>query len=89
MTASVKSKEYLVAMLFFLLILLKDGFRKVAKPEQGVLAGGVHDYDVVEFWHTNFRKNHPELLPLVQRRVCASSPLHVCLPECMHDMRIS
>ena len=58
-------------------ILFKDGFRKVAKPEQGVLAGGRHDYDSVEFWHTNFRRDHPELLPLVQRRVCVHSDLRV------------
>lgn len=44
-----------------------DGFRKVAKPDHGGLTS-IRE-DSVEFWHTNFRKGHPELLPLVQRRV--------------------
>ena len=47
--------------------LLLDGFRKVAKPDQGALLKS--SGDSVEFWHANFRRDHPELLNLVQRRV--------------------
>ncbi len=43
-----------------------DGFRKVAKPDHGGLTS-IQD-ESVEFWHTNFRRDHPELLPLVQKR---------------------
>ena len=53
--------------LLLLLFHFIDGFRKVAKPDQGGLTS-IQD-DSVEFWHTNFRRGHPELLPLVQRRV--------------------
>ena len=45
-----------------------DGFRKVAKPDQGSLAKCMEN-ESVEFWHMNFRRGHPELLYLVQRRV--------------------
>ena len=44
-----------------------DGFRKVAKPDQGALLKVYNDS--VEFWHTHFRRDHSELLYLVQRRV--------------------
>ena len=44
-----------------------DGFRKVAKPDQGALVKTKNDS--VEFWHANFRRGHPDLLHLVQRRV--------------------
>lgn len=46
-----------------------DGFRKVNHPEQGTLAK-THSDEPLEFWHTNFRRGHPELLHLVQRKVC-------------------
>ena len=45
-----------------------DGFRKVAKPEQHTLIKTVNAENL-EFWHTNFRRGHPELLHLVQRKV--------------------
>ncbi len=56
------------------LYLISDGFRKVAKPDHGGLTS-ITD-DSVEFWHTNFRKGHPELLSLVQRRVSVPSTIH-------------
>ena len=49
---------------------LSDGFRKVAKPDQGALLKVMSSSDSVEFWHTHFRRDHPEILSLVQRRVC-------------------
>ena len=49
----------------FLIII--DGFRKVAQPDQGALLA--LKQGSVEFWHTNFRQGHHELLHLVQRRV--------------------
>ena len=45
-----------------------DGFRKVSKPEQHTLVKDVNSENL-EFWHTNFRRGHPELLHLVQRKV--------------------
>ena len=48
--------------------LCQDGFRKVAKADQGALSK-VQLNEPIEFWHPNFRKDHPELLCLVQRRV--------------------
>lgn len=47
---------------------ISDGFRKVSRPEQGVLSK-VQANEPIEFWHPNFRRGHPELLYLVQRRV--------------------
>jgi hypothetical protein len=43
------------------------GFRKVSHPEQNVLSK-VQVSEPVEFWHPNFKRGHPELLHLVQRR---------------------
>lgn len=43
------------------------GFRKVVHPELAVLSK-VQEKEPTEFWHPNFRRGHPELLSLVQRR---------------------
>ncbi len=50
---------------------LTDGFRKVANPDNGALIKP-DVIDTYEFWHTNFRRGHPELLHLVQRKVCTN-----------------
>jgi heat shock transcription factor 1 len=47
------------------------GFRKVSHLEQGVLSK-VQVNEPIEFWHPNFRRGHPELLSLVQRRPVSS-----------------
>ena len=49
-------------------IYISDGFRKVSHPEQNVLSK-VQVSEPVEFCHPNFKRGHPELLHLVQRRV--------------------
>lgn len=54
-------------------VCVPDGFRKVSHPELGVLSK-VQVSEPVEFWHPNFRRGHPELLYLVQRRVSLSHP---------------
>ncbi len=45
-----------------------DGFRKVSHPEEGALIKAQVN-ETLEFWHTNFRRGHHELLHLVQRKV--------------------
>ena len=56
-----------------------DGFRKVTNPEKASLAKAQSN-EPVEFWHTNFRRGHPELISLVQRRVRLRG---VCLCVCL------
>ena len=58
-----------------------DGFRKVAKPEQHTLVKSV-TAENLEFWHTNFRRGHPELLHLVQRKVCFGTIRTMCACAC-------
>ena len=54
----------------------------MAKVDRGSLAtaGSV---DPIEFYHANFRRGHPELLHLMQRRV--SLPLEWCCQDCVVD----
>jgi heat shock transcription factor 1 len=53
------------------------GFRKMAKVDRGSLATA-GTVDPIEFYHANFRRGHPELLHLMQRRtnVVKSSEEH-------------
>ena len=67
-------------MCVYICIATIDGFRKVAKPEQHTLVKSVSTENL-EFWHTNFRRGHPELLHLVQRKVKLKS----CV-QCMYLM---
>ncbi|XP_019856235.1 PREDICTED: heat shock factor protein-like [Amphimedon queenslandica] len=64
------------------------GFRKVAKPDQGALLKS--SGDSVEFWHANFRRDHPELLNLVQRRPVSSrtggDDKNACLSQVINDI---
>ena len=57
----------------------------MTNPEKASLAKAQTN-EPVEFWHTNFRKGHPELINLVQRRVrlryvcvCVCACVHVCV----------
>lgn len=62
-----------------------DGFRKVTNPEKASLAKAQSN-EPVEFWHTNFRRGHPELISLVQRRVRLRGVcLCVCVCLCVRD----
>ncbi len=45
-----------------------DGFRKVSHPDEGALIK-TQANETFEFWQTNFRRGHHELLHLVQRKV--------------------
>ena len=45
-----------------------DGFRKMTRLLQGTLSKAFQ-VEPIEFWHANFRRGHPELLHLVQRKV--------------------
>lgn len=70
--------------------LCQDGFRKVAKADQGALSK-VQLNEPIEFWHPNFRKDHHELLYLVQRRVSEHTTsamwlyanIYMCVHACM------
>ena len=45
-----------------------DGFRKMTRLLQGTLSKAFQ-VEPIEFWHANFRRGHPELLHLLQRKV--------------------
>ena len=51
----------------------------MTNPEKASLAKAQSN-EPVEFWHTNFRRGHPELISLVQRRVRLRG---VCLCVCL------